>query len=106
VKRTRAWNVAFLALEVGLAGWAHVVAEVAWTTIGLTFGAVIAFGVALMTYTIRVHVPRTLRRHHALLRAHVTAPTAVLERRHEVVDRQSTPQFTEPSDVARLSRAR
>jgi hypothetical protein len=105
MRRAGAWNVALLALEVALAGWAHVVAGLAWTTIGLAFAALVAFGVALMTYTIRVHVPRTLRRHQALLQAHLAASPAGQGRRHEGVDRQSTPHPATPSFTAEASRA-
>ena len=100
------WNIALVTLEAGLAGWGHVVAGLAWTTIALAFAALVAFGIALMTYTIRVHVPRTLRRHQALLQAHLAASPAVQGRRHEGVDRQSTSHSTAPSDDARVSRAR
>jgi hypothetical protein len=113
--RTWGWNLALVALETVLACWGHVVAGLAWTTIALELAAVAGFGVALMTYVIRVHVPRTIRRHQAQLQvqlqAHLTATTlAAEERRHQAVDRQSTPHPTKPSTVAlttvRVSRAR
>ena len=55
--RTIGWNVAFLALEACLVCWAHFVAGVSWTTIGLGFAAVVAFGVALITYVVKVAHP-------------------------------------------------
>jgi hypothetical protein len=89
-----------------LACWGHVVAGLAWTTIVLELAAVAGFGVALMTYVIRVHVPRTIRRHEAQLQAHLTATTlAAEERPDEVVDRQSTSHRARSSLTAEASRA-
>jgi hypothetical protein len=105
--RTWGWNIALVALEAGLAGWGHVVAGLAWTTIALELAAVACFGVALMTYVIRVHLPQTIRRHQAQLQeALLTAATrAAEERRHRIVDRQSTPHPATPSLTAETSRA-
>jgi hypothetical protein len=103
MRRTWGWNLALVALEAGLAGWGHVVAGLAWTTIALELAGLACFGVALMTYVIRVHVPRTLRRHQALLQAHLTASPAAEDRRHECVDGQSTPHPAAPSPTAQLT---
>jgi hypothetical protein len=84
--RAWAWNVALIAVEAAAASWAHTVGGLSWTLIGAVLGGVVCFGVALMTYVVRVHTPRAIRRHHALLQAHLSAV--------EVVDRQSTPLHT------------
>jgi hypothetical protein len=124
--RSIAWNVAFLGFEACLIGWAHFVAGVSWSTIGAGLAAVVAFGIALITYAVKVHTPRAIRRHQELLESYRTAAPAARNlhcsgqqvRRaqpatqgpHEVVDRQSTPHpaarsFTaQPTD--QVSRAR
>jgi hypothetical protein len=105
--RAWGWNLALVALEVGLACWGHIVAGLAWTTIALELAAVAGFGVALITYVIRVHVPRTIRRQQIQLQAHLTAATLAPEDGcNGVVDRQSTPHPVAPSFTAEASRAR
>ncbi len=100
--RSIVWNVAFLSLEGCLIAWAHFVVGVAWTTIGAGLAAVIAFGIALITYAVKVHTPRAIRRHHELLESYRTAAAAAT---HEVVYRQSTPHSAATSLTAEASRA-
>jgi len=94
--RSIAWNVVFLGFEGCLIIWAHFVVGVAWSTIGAGFAIVIAFGIALITYAVKVHTPRAIRRHHELLRSFQAAAAA----HDEVVDRQSPPRPSAPSPTA------
>jgi hypothetical protein len=114
--RSIAWNIAFLGFEGCLIGWAHFVVDVPWSTIGAGLAAVVAFGIALITYAVKVHTPRAIQRHQELLESYSTA--AHNQRRQAqpvqtatpgpdgVVDRQSTPHPTAPSLAAEPSRAR
>src|SRR3954451_23482321 len=100
--RSIAWNVAFLGFEGCLIGWAHFVVGVSWSTIGVGLAAVVAFGIALITYAVKVHTPRAIRRHQELLQSYRAAAAAAHNQHHqvqrvqtatpgpdEVVDRQS-----------------
>jgi hypothetical protein len=110
--RSIAWNVLFVAVEVGLICWAHVVVGVSWTSIGLALGGVAVLGAGLVRYVVLVGAPRAIRRHHALLQAHLAASTVNSvgtggpARLDEVVDSRSTPHPTAPSHLPGMSRAR
>jgi hypothetical protein len=115
--RSIAWNVAFLGFEGCLIAWAHFVVGVSWSTIAAGFAAVVAFGVALITYALKVYTPRATRRHRELLESYRTAAVAAAHNQHrqlqpiqtatpgpeEVVDRQSTPPPAAPSRTASLT---
>ena len=130
-RRAIGWNVAFVGFEGCLIGWAHFVVGVSWSTIEAGLAAVVALGIALITYTVKVHTPRAIRRHQALLQPYQAAEAAQAARaaahdQHdqyrqvqpvqratsgpdEVVDRQSTPHPAAPSltaETSRVSRAR
>ena len=117
--RSVAWNVAFLSLEGSLIGWAHFVVGVSWSTIGAGLAAVVAFGIALITYVVKVHTPRAIRRHQDLLKSYRTAAVTAHNQRgqvqrvrtatpgpDQVVDCQSTPHPAAPSLPVETSRAR
>ncbi len=117
--RSAAWNVAFLGLEGCLIGWAHFVVGVSWWTIGAGLAAVLACGIALITYVVKVHTPRAIRRHQDLLGSYRTAAVTAHNQRDlvhrvpmatpgpdQVVDGQSTPHVAAPSLTVETSRAR
>ena len=67
------WNLGFVAFEACLIGWAHFAVGVSWAAIGAGFAVVVVFGAALLTYAVKVHVPRQQRRHQLLLQTYRTA---------------------------------
>jgi hypothetical protein len=72
--RAVGWNVAFVAAEVLGAVVVHVAFGVAWWQLVASFAGVLVLGGALLAYAVLVATPRALRRHEALLRAHLTGP--------------------------------
>ena len=66
--RAVAWNLAFLAVEAGLAVWAHS-QGVSWGSLALGVGLVIGAGVALVAWFVTVYTPRARRRERARIRA-------------------------------------
>ncbi len=72
--RAVAWNVGFVAVEAIGAAAAHVAVGVSWWQLAAGFAAVLAFGGALLAYVVLIGTPRALRRHEALLRAHLANP--------------------------------
>jgi hypothetical protein len=70
--RTVGWNVGLIVVEVAASLWAHSLGA-SWLTILGTLGAVLALGIAGLAYVVLVAVPRSQRRHEALLRTHLTA---------------------------------
>jgi hypothetical protein len=108
--RHLAWNLALVGFEGCLIGWAHFIVGVSWAALGTGLAAVLAFGIALITYVVKVHTPRTIRRHHALLQSYQAAATEERHQiqegasaRHEDVDGQSTPHLASPSLTAQLT---
>ena len=117
--RSIAWNVVFLGVEGCLIGWAHFVVGVSWSTIGAGLAAVVAFGIALITYVVKVYTPRAIRRQQDLLESYRTAAATAQNQRGQVhwvqtatpgpdlvVDCQSTPHPAAPSLTVETSRAR
>ncbi len=106
------WNLVFVGVEGCLIGWAHFLVGVSWAAIGAGFAAVVALGVVLVAYTVKVHVPRQQRRHQALLTSCQAAARSqqhwvprALPGHREVVDSQSAPQLSTPVRTVEASRA-
>ncbi len=66
--RAVAWNLALLAVEAGLAVWAHS-QGVSWGSLALGVGVVLAAGVVLVAWFVTVYTPRARRRERARLHA-------------------------------------
>ena len=89
--RAVAWNLALLAVEAGLAVWAHS-QGVSWASLAVGVGVVLAAGVVLVAWFVTVYTPRARRRERARLhaaheqarsrtdRAPVAAPAPAVER--------------------------